>query len=504
MKQIRSILFLCGFISIGLLIGVGFLTAFEFGSRLKYFYDTRFDDPVYAKTEVQGRGVSLEYHYASDPANSFRADSKAIVLHKDKDVVRFMPVEANILVGNFLEFSAQIQADDYVGQYAYVAIVADDKVKASTQVASSGRYKLLGYIPEKSRKIEIVIHANRDGSAVNLSNVTAMSVVKRPFLEFLNHKGFYEWTWNLKTLMERNLRTVFRAAKIPDAEHDGKKIFSLGGSTTYGLGAPPQGSISALTEKFLREEQIKASVFNFGIVGVSSTTTSRVMFEVLPQFSPWATIIHDGYNDLPVVLDANDDGTFNVIVWDESKNYYPVHKSAVISFFRYNFWSTWNRIYDHLTWFRQFLSAEGDVFMGSVRSARSSVKMSRKEVFAENKKRTKILIANTIEKIKFAKNKSQKIVIIIEPQIIPNWAPNGTGFRNANVGEIQKINHDEQQQSLLSALAEYSQDRDIAILDLRYTLTDKFEKFYVDESHLNLEGNAVIAASVTRALKEMH
>jgi hypothetical protein len=141
--------------------------------------------------------------------------------------------------------------------------------------------------------------------------------------------------------------------------------------------------------------------------------------------------------------------------------------------------------------------------MGSVFSESRLIKSNLEEINKENENRTDKLISNSLQKISIAKSQGAKIIFIIQPEILPNWAPNGTGFRDVKVGDIQRINHNYQQDKLFNFLQNYRNDPDIKIIDLRKSLLISYKNYYWDESHLNANGNKLIADIITTTIIEM-
>lgn len=111
------------------------------------------------------------------------------------------------------------------------------------------------------------------------------------------HKFFY--TLNPKFL---NHAVIFKRSFIPSKNDPPPRIFCLGGSTTQGNNMPVEKSFPMLLQFIFDSNHKQATVSNFGVNGVSSSTTNFFIRNILGQYNPNCAIIHDGYNDLPVVI----------------------------------------------------------------------------------------------------------------------------------------------------------------------------------------------------------
>jgi len=338
---------------------------------------------------------------------------------------------------------------------------------------------------------------------ISLLIITAL--ILETVLRFVYDDGrkFY-YTFNPRILDHANL---FKRSPLPSPIDPEPRIFCLGGSTTNGCNMPIPLSYPNLLMTIIKQNNAPGSAYNFGISGVNSVTTNYFIKNVLPQYRPNCVVIHDGYNDLPIVIKKLGEDEYSYITPDYTKPYNPHIRNPVLryimDFIKFNFRSI--RRFT-VTFVKDTLKKGGDLFLGFDYKQFKQKKGRVKDILEENKKRMEIMIKTELDSVEYCLKNGIKVIIILEPYIKPYHytPPFGTGFRDENVGPILSECHKIQQSYYLIALAsKYRNNPNVKILDMREIFKDKYGELFYDECHLNGKGNAIKAQFVYLAAAEL-
>jgi len=506
---------------IGVLIGIVLscilLASIEFTSRFIYFKSTMLTDPESANIKDAVRVPNIDFVNLpahGDVNNITATDGSLLVMSKfelndKRRELIFASTNLKEFAGKYLVIKSIGKINKYVANAARISILVNgvDRVTANAKTLENSQISLetLLYIPKDLTKLEIKFSRdNYENLVIDFDEINIRSAPLYGIMEFLKVKGFYEWTWSFNKLKDRNFMQSFPRARIPSGNEVSPLIFTLGGSTTYGWGVSPEQVYPAQIEKFLREKDKNfGTVINFGVVGISSQTTNEFIKNTLSKYNPSIYVIHDGYNDLPLILKKEGSDSYEYIPINDSHAFNPV-MNPIASFFRYNFWSTRNRLFDNIAFIRDLFANQGNIFLGHDYTKLKVQKGNSQDIEKENQFRTNQLISNEIDTIRFALKNNQKVILVLQPEIFPNWAPTHTGFRDITTGEIQKKNHDSQQRQLLEALKEFSDNPNIQVVDLRKILSPNYREYYVDESHLNGAGNTIVGQEIAKTVMQMY
>jgi hypothetical protein len=251
-----------------------------------------------------------------------------------------------------------------------------------------------------------------------------------------------------------------------------------------------------------------AKAYNFGISGVNSVTTNYFIKNILPEYNPSCVVIHDGYNDLPVVIKKIGLDKYEYITPDYNKAYNPYIENPilryVVSLVKFNFRSIRRFL---VTFVKKKLHKGGDLFLGFDYTKYDIKTGTEKDIFEENKKRMQVMYKAEFDSIDYCIRNNIKVIVILEPYIKPmHWTPPfGTGFRDADVGDILAQCHRIQQSFFLMVLLKaYKNNPDLQIIDMREVFKGKYDELFYDECHLNGKGNAIKANIVYNFLKKWY
>jgi len=320
------------------------------------------------------------------------------------------------------------------------------------------------------------------------------------FLRF-KYQSVYKfgYTLNADDGMFGNNTAVFRRTPPPGPKNPRPWVFCFGGSTTHGSLMPFQYSYPFLMQGVSHEHDRQIWVYNFGVVGVASATTNSFIKWLIPRYRPECVIIHNGYNDLPVLLRKLGPDRYAYIQPDYKRPWNPIPSNPVLRYLvgvsRYNL----RAIIARLGVFLQDHVTEGeDLFLGfDYYHYKKSVKAgSLKDVLGENDKRTQVLIDSQIDTINFCLKQGVKVIVVLEPRIIPMYHAKGfkSGFRDENVGEALAECHNIQQERYGKELvSRFGENPNVRILDMRDAFTEKYQELFYDECHANPSGNLVKA-----------
>lgn len=304
-----------------------------------------------------------------------------------------------------------------------------------------------------------------------------------------------------------NHADLFKRSPLPRSTDPQPRIFCLGGSTTNGCNMPAEYSYPNLLQMIFVRENKLASAYNFGISGVNSVTTNYFIKNILPKYDPACVVIHDGYNDLPIVIKKLGEDKYSYITPDYHKPFNPYIANPVMryisSFIKFNLRATRRFV---VTFVKNRLNKGGDLFLGFDYTKYKRQEGSMNDILQENKKRMEIMVKTEMDSINYCLKHGIKVIVILEPYIKPmHWDSRfGTGFRDENVGYILSECHKIQQS--VYALALYARFRDnpnVAVLDMREIFKDKYPELFYDECHLNGKGNAVKAKFVFDAVDKL-
>jgi len=300
---------------------------------------------------------------------------------------------------------------------------------------------------------------------------------------------------------------IFKRSQIPHAGDPAPRVFCLGGSTTNGCNMPIHKSYPNLLHAIFGHIGRSGSAYNFGISGVNSVTTNYFIKNLLPRYNPSCVVIHDGYNDLPVVIKKLGEDNYTYIRPDYHKPYNPHIKNPIlryiISSIKFNFRSIRRFL---VTFVSNKLHRGGDLFLGFDYKKHKLVEGTSADIYAENDKRMNIMIESELDSIDYCLRNGIKVIVILEPHIKPlhfEWRF-GSGFRDKDVGEILSECHKKQQALYMMALAQrYRGQKDVIIMDMRDFFKERYEELFYDECHLNGKGNFIKARLIYSAVNKL-
>lgn len=296
---------------------------------------------------------------------------------------------------------------------------------------------------------------------------------------------------------------LFKRSNLPKRTDASPRIFCLGGSTTNGNNMPIPQSYPNILQFIFYNQKKSGSAYNFGISGISAVSTNFFIKNILPGYGPSCVVIHDGYNDLPIVIKKSGEDKYQYIAPDYGNPYNPYIKNPVFryitSFMKFNLRSTRRFI---VTFVKDTLHKGGDLFLGFDYKKFRIKEGGSKDILIENEKRFRIMLQKELDSIEYCLKNGIKVIVILEPYIKPFHyvAPYGTGFRDENVGPILSDCHKLQQaRYAMVLLSRYHSQKDVLILDMREIFKDRYPELFYDECHLNGKGNAIKAALVYQA-----
>jgi len=300
---------------------------------------------------------------------------------------------------------------------------------------------------------------------------------------------------------------LFKRSQLPSPFDPEPRVFCLGGSTTNGNNMPIKWSYPNILDGIFKRAHKGGSAYNFGISGINSVTTNFFIKNLLTPYNPNCVVIHDGYNDLPIVIKKTGPDTYTYITPDYYHPFNPYIKNPVMRYV--SSWIKFNlrglRRFT-LTFIKERLHGGGDLFLGFDYTRYKIKEGTQKDIERENTKRSKIMIETELNTIDFCLKHNIKVVVILEPYIKPMHfvPPFGTGFRDEKVGEILSECHKVQQSLYLMALAnKYKNNPDIRVMDMREIFNGRYPELFYDECHLNGKGNLIKAQYVYYVLQQL-
>ncbi|MBN1353334.1 MAG: hypothetical protein JW994_01510 [Candidatus Omnitrophica bacterium] len=300
---------------------------------------------------------------------------------------------------------------------------------------------------------------------------------------------------------------LFRRSPVPSKGDPAPRVFCLGGSTTNGNNMPMRQSYPNILDVLFKYKGRSGTAYNFGISGVSAVTTNFFIKNIVSLYNPSCVVIHDGYNDLPIVIKKLGRNSYSFIVPDYNKPFNPyVHNPVlryVTSFIKFNLRDIRRFL---VTFVKDTLKKGGDLFLGFDYKAYRLHTGNTEDILAENQKRMKIMFEKETDSIDYCIKNGIKVIIILEPYIKPHhfMPPFKTGFRDENVGEILRECHVIQQTLFFNILVKkYKGNDNVVILDMRKIFKGKYRELFYDECHLNGKGNAIKAFIVYKAVDRL-
>jgi hypothetical protein len=322
----------------------------------------------------------------------------------------------------------------------------------------------------------------------------------RAFPEQAQQYHILDYSFNPRILFHS---AIFRRSLLPSPTAPSPRIFCLGGSTTNGCNMPFWWSFPFLLQRIYDSHTMPASVYNFGISGIGSVTTNSFIHNILPAYKPDCVIIHDGYNDIPIVVKKHPNNTYSYIKPNYEKPYDPYIKNPIlrylVSWVKVNLRATYRFIVTSL----QSRYKASDLFLGFDYKRYRLFEGGEQDIFQENDKRYEIFLRKEFDSIDYCLKNNITVVIILEPYIIPHhfYPAYGTGFRDENAAEIMAQCHKIQQDRFAQALyARYQDRKGLLILDMRTFSLQFYKELFYDECHLNGKGNFILATILFQTL----
>ena len=125
---------------------------------------------------------------------------------------------------------------------------------------------------------------------------------------------------------------IFNRSLLPSPSDQAPRIFCLGGSTTHGNNVPAHGSFPFFTQLLLKRDNKEGTVYNYGVAGVSSVTTNFFIKRIVSEYKPQCVVLHDGYNDIPIVLKKLSENRYSYIRPDYTKPYNPYIRNGLLRY----------------------------------------------------------------------------------------------------------------------------------------------------------------------------
>ena len=286
------------------------------------------------------------------------------------------------------------------------------------------------------------------------------------------------------------------------------QMAALGGSTTWGTAMMPdnkniiaeENTWPHILEAELNLKKPELRVLNLGVVGASSDCSLGALKHFFSRHIK-TIIVHNGYNDLPIIMGVEDDKT--LVLDTTAKTEFCMYRSSIQKFIYdfkrlliYNFPMT-NHILGS-----SMVNGDRDIFLGyEMNRADNILKLSDEEMSELYAEAIDKFIASNKRLVAFAKSKEIKILYIIEPSIEPTFIPNGTSFRFPETALLLRDFHNQQQDALKLFVEELSDD-EIAFFDARRVFAKQRALFY-DEIHLNEIGNQLLGRALNDKLKSL-
>jgi uncharacterized protein YjbI with pentapeptide repeats/lysophospholipase L1-like esterase len=141
---------------------------------------------------------------------------------------------------------------------------------------------------------------------------TLLSIKDKWYLCNLNHEYLSDWAEPKTSTSKIELNSKgFRGVEFSEIKEDNTiRIFTVGGSTTYGNGVTDEYTYPAILQKKINELKLEKNIeiINAGYGGAWSKTETDLIKNKLLQYEPDIFIIYDGWNEIQnEVLNKNND-----------------------------------------------------------------------------------------------------------------------------------------------------------------------------------------------------
>ena len=297
---------------------------------------------------------------------------------------------------------------------------------------------------------------------------------------------------------------LFRRCPLPLKTDPYPRIFCIGGSTTLGMLQMGESYPEILQEIFLRRGK-RATVYNCGIQAASATVTNSILKGMLYRYHPSWVIIHDGYNDVPVILQKKGRDVYRYARFDYSDPYIPC--SSHFIYMRnpaLRFASYFIKINIPVILFRmRQMNLYHDASDNNFRDVREG---TAEDVLQENGIRLKVMLEKEIDTIDFCLKNNIKVMVILEPEIEPFYQAPGvmSCFIEPQAAPIAAECHRVQQLLFKVVLTKrYSGNSNVIVLDFRNYFKDNYRNNFFNELHLNKAGNILLATSIYPYLEQL-
>jgi uncharacterized protein YjbI with pentapeptide repeats/lysophospholipase L1-like esterase len=135
-----------------------------------------------------------------------------------------------------------------------------------------------------------------------IDTYTLLSIKIKWYLCNLNHEYLSDWAepQSSKSKIELNSKG-FRGVEFSEIKEDNTiRIFTVGGSTTYGNGVSDEYTYPAILQKKINELKLEKNIeiINAGYGGAWSKTETDLIKNKLLQYEPDIFIIYDGWNEI--------------------------------------------------------------------------------------------------------------------------------------------------------------------------------------------------------------
>lgn len=293
-----------------------------------------------------------------------------------------------------------------------------------------------------------------------------------------------------------------------DEPINAKNAVALGGSTTWGSAMMPNNQTVMpvkhtwpnMLDQIAGQNGDPIKTANLGAVGASAECT----FKILKYFySPnlKLIIVHNGFNDLPIFSEVGEN-SFTAINTDIKTDFcmYESKYHKIIYDFK-------RLLIHNAPMFRQVLgggmvNGDKNVYLGfELKDNDQIIKLNKDSVREFSIQRAKKFIASSKKLIDFAAQHNARVLFILEPDIEPNFKPNGSSFRYKDSAFFLKQIHIDQQDALKEFVVKLN-SKNVNYVEARPPFRNKENLFY-DEIHLNEQGNKLLSSIIYKRLKQI-
>jgi lysophospholipase L1-like esterase len=304
-------------------------------------------------------------------------------------------------------------------------------------------------------------------------------------LKYAAYVGFRESPLSSQTI---NVDNEGRRRVPGNCERDGQTtIWTFGGSTMFGYGAPDEGTIPAHLVRILNGKGHCARIVNFGAADWQSSQGVVQLTRALARGArPEAVVFYDGINDTSVVLDNANPGDMSSeseLILSEAFSSTPrilsqiARQSVLVRILRNRVWSP---IADTLS---QTRGATGSTLALAVATA---------GVYAENIRMVDAL----------AKQYAFDAYFFLQPQLLTSrktLTKDEGAARDTNTHWLDESHQFHQFYAAYRAHAFLV--RNPRFFDISAIFDDVSEELFVDSGHLLPEGNKIIAERMAREIE---